>query len=255
MNNPWLRLYHSPPAARLRLVCLPHAGGSASSYRSWAALLPGAIELVAIQYPGREDRFTDPLIDDMAELTRRIFAALATLPPRPCALFGHSMGSALAYELAHHTRASGWPEPVRLLVSGRRAPAEAVGGAVHLGDDQALCAELVRLGGSNAEVLADPDLRRLVLTYVRNDYRLIERYRPASRPPLSCPVSVFAGQDDPEFSIAHAAGWARLTTAGTDTESFPGGHFYLTARRDHLVAAILRRLAPTHALTHWPSTP
>ncbi|HYZ56673.1 MAG TPA: alpha/beta fold hydrolase [Streptosporangiaceae bacterium] len=255
MRNPWLHHYHSTPAARVRLVCLPHAGGGASSYRSWAPLLPDAVELVAIQYPGREDRFTDPLVDDMAELTDRIAAALHTLPPRPYALFGHSMGSAVAYELAHHARATGRPEPVRLLSSGRRAPAEAVGGCVHLGDDQALCAELVRLGGSSAEVLADPELRRMVLTYVRNDYRLIERYRPASRPPLTCPVTVFAGRDDPEFTVAQAAGWARVTTGRTDALSFPGGHFYLAAQRDHLVAAILRRLAPTLDITSWPSTP
>lgn len=255
MNNSWLRVYHSPPAARLRLVCLPHAGGSASAYRSWAALLPEAIELVAIQYPGREDRLADPLIDDIAEVIERISAALRTLPSRPYALFGHSMGSAVAYELAHHLRVSGQPEPVRLFVSGRRAPADAVGGSVHLGDDEALCTELLRLGGTDAQVLADPALRRMVLTYVRNDYRLIERYRPTSRPPLACPVTAFAGQDDPEFSTAHSVGWARLSTGGTDAESFPGSHFYLAARRDDLLAAILRRLTPARAFTHWPSTP
>ncbi|MGW7005317.1 thioesterase II family protein [Streptomyces sp. NPDC054933] len=253
--NPWLRCYHSPPAARVRLVCLPHAGGGATNYRSWAALLPDAVELVAVQYPGREDRFADPLVDDMAELTERILAALSTLPPRPYALFGHSMGSAIAYELAHQAREVGRPQPIRLMVSGRRAPTEATGGSVHRGDDEVLHAELVRLGGTSTEVLADPEVRGIVLDYVRNDYRLIERYRPAERPPLTSPLTVFLGRDDPEFGIAQVAGWARTTVGATDTQSFPGGHFYLAAQRHQLVAAIVRRLEPTLGITGWPSTP
>lgn len=253
--NAWLRHYHSPPPARIRLVCLPHAGGGATGYRSWAPLLPDAVELVAIQYPGREDRFTDPLVDDMAELTAAIAGALDTLPPRPYALFGHSMGSAVAYELAHRARAAGRPEPLRLLVSGRKAPEEATGGSVHRGDDDALYAELVRLGGTSAEVLADPELRRLVLTYVRNDYRLIERYRPPRRGSLACPVTVFAGRDDTEFDLTRASGWARVTAGRTDTQSFPGGHFYLTAQRHPVADAILRRLEPALDITSWPSTP
>lgn len=89
-----------------------------------------------------------------------------------------------------------------------------------------------RLGGTSGEVLDDPGLRSLVLGIVRNDYRLIETYRPDVRPPLDCPIHVLTGADDPELDRERvreeAGGWADLTTARTEVRTFPGDHFYLT---------------------------
>ena len=89
------------PAARLRLICLPHAGGGAASYRAWDALLPSEVELVAVQYAGREDRWADRMTDRMDRLVPELAEDLLPLLDRPYALFGHSMGSAVAWELAH----------------------------------------------------------------------------------------------------------------------------------------------------------
>jgi pyochelin biosynthesis protein PchC len=132
------------------------------------------------------------------------------------------------------------------------------GGAVHRADDDALCAELTRLGGTAVEVLADAELRRAVLGYVRNDYRLIETYAPRPAPPLGCPVTVFTAADDPELTPVQARGWAPLGDGRVDVEVFPGGHFYLSAGRAQVVAALLRRLDPAlvgPVGTTAPSTP
>jgi pyochelin biosynthetic protein PchC len=254
----WLRRWPRQPAALLQLVCFPHAGGSASAFRGWTAHLPPTVELVAVQYPGREDRFGEPMVDDMAVLVDAVSDALAATLDRPYVLFGHSMGSAVAYETAQELRRRGVPGLRRLVASGREAPVRRRGGIVHRGDDEALCAELTRLGGTAVEVLADPELRRAVLGYVRNDYRLIETYTPRPAPPLDCPVTVFNGTDDPELSIADAHGWAPLGNGEVDVQSFPGGHFYLTAQRAQVVAALLRRLDPAlvgPVGTTAPSTP
>ncbi|WP_436775925.1 thioesterase II family protein [Yinghuangia sp. YIM S09857] len=253
----WLRCWTPRPTARLRLVCLPHAGGGAGSYRAWDALMPGGVELVAAQYPGREDRFGDPPVDGMDDLVRNIADAVTALGDRPYALFGHSMGSAVAWELAHELRRRGAREPVRLCVSGREAPVAARAGTVHLRDDDGLCDELERLGGTHRDVLADADLRRAVLSYVRDDYRLIETYRPRPRAPLGCPIDVFTGDADPEFGADRAEPWAALTTAGMRVHVFPGGHFYLTPHRREVVATLAGRLDPTATVTNsrWPSTP
>ncbi|MEU0965077.1 alpha/beta fold hydrolase [Streptomyces sp. NPDC005917] len=260
-DSPWIRRWSDGAAARLTLICLPHAGGSASFYRSWAALLPPEVELLGVQYPGREDRFEEPMIDSMGELVTALAEGLVPLLDRPYALFGHSMGSAIAWELAHELDRRGAPGPRRLFASGRAAPGTAVVGDVHRQGDDVLCAELQRLGGTSREVLDDPGLRALILGIVRNDYRLIETYRPAHRPPLHCPIHVLTGSADPELgeerSRDRAGGWADLTTARTEVRTFPGDHFYLTPQRREVVATVLRRMDPslTTGGHTWPSTP
>ncbi|NSC25677.1 thioesterase [Streptomyces albus subsp. chlorinus] len=261
-DSPWIRRWSGHSAPRFTLVCLPHAGGTAGFYRPWAALTPPEVELLAIQYPGREDRFDDPGAADMQELVGAVADALEPLLDRPYALFGHSMGSAVAWELAHQLTARSAPGPRRLFASGRAAPGTAVTGQLHRRSDDTLSAELARLGGTSREILDDPGLRSLVLAAVRHDYRIIETYRPADRPPLSCPLHVLTGSTDPELgeerSRDRAGGWADLTTARTEVRVFPGDHFYLTPRRREVVATVLRSLDPslTTGGSHtWPSTP
>ncbi|MDG4782313.1 alpha/beta fold hydrolase [Micromonospora sp. WMMD961] len=255
--GPWLRRYQARPAAAVRLVCFPHAGGGAGSYRPWDTLLPSSVELVAVQYPGREDRFAEPPVAEMDELAGQVAGALRRVLDRPYLVFGHSMGSAIAYETVQRLRRLGVAEPDALIVSGRPAPGEVTGGEVHLRDDTGLCDELTRLGGTPAEVLADPQLRRAVLRYVRSDYRLIETYRPAPAPPLSCPVSVLRGGDDPELSAAQAAGWSRVTTGSLDVHTFPGDHFYLVPQRQAVVRTVLGTLDPALTRTggSWAGIP
>ncbi|MFJ8790604.1 thioesterase II family protein [Streptomyces sp. NPDC102462] len=261
VDSPWIRRWSEATASRLTLICLPHAGGSATFYRPWAALMPPEVELLGIQYPGREDRIGEPATAGMGELVSAVADAVLPLLDRPYALFGHSMGSAVAWELAHELDRRGAPGPRRLFASGRAAPGTAVTGQLHRQSDDILSAELGRLGGTSREVLDDPGLRAVILGAVRHDYRIIETYRPGPRPPLTCPIHVLTGGADPELGEERcrdrARGWADLTTARTEIRVFPGDHFYLTPRRREVVATVLRRMDPslTTGARTWPSTP
>jgi pyochelin biosynthetic protein PchC len=123
VNTPWLRTFLPRPDATLRLVCFPHAGGSAAAYRTWAGELPENVETVAVQYPGRADRWAEPAHKTMSGLADNVAEALSDLAAKPYVFFGHSMGAAIAYETSLRLRDTGLPEPRLLVVSGR-APAQ-----------------------------------------------------------------------------------------------------------------------------------
>ncbi|HKT00925.1 MAG TPA: alpha/beta fold hydrolase [Rugosimonospora sp.] len=238
----WLRCYRPRPAARLRLVCFPYATGSATFYRSWAGALPEHVELVAVQYPGRLDRISEPCVPDMETMVDTVAGVLPPVLDRPVALFGHSMGAAIAFEVAHRLRARYGVDPVRLYVSGRPAPEYHENGVKHRGPDDVLWAELSRLGGTSAEVLDHADLRAALMPALRGDYRLIETYRPVPAQPLPCPITALLGDADPEVTPVQAGAWAGHTTAGLTLKVFPGNHFYLVDHRAAVLAEVVRGL-------------
>ncbi|GAA2136243.1 alpha/beta fold hydrolase [Kitasatospora kazusensis] len=247
MTGRWLRCYLPRPAATLRLVCFPHAGSGAGAFRGWPGLLPPWIELLAVQYPGREDRFTEPLLTDLSVLADALAEELAGPDDRPLALFGHSMGAAVAHEVALRSAGHGRPEPVHLVVSAREPVEQVVAGTVHLGGDAALRAELARLGGSSRLLFEDAELWQLMAPVIRADYRLIETYRPTAGRLLGCPVTAFAAEDDPELTPGQAGGWARSTTGPFELRTFPGDHFYLLPHRERVAAVLAACLLPATA--------
>jgi surfactin synthase thioesterase subunit len=144
----------------------------------------------------------------------------------PIALFGHSMGAALAFEVARRLERAGQP-PVRLFASGSRAPSLERPEGIHELDDDGLVKELVRLGGTDPRLLADREMLDLMLPAIRADYTAIETYRAARDARVDCPITVLVGDDDPNTSGDQATAWARHTTADCDVRTYPGGHFYL----------------------------
>lgn len=249
MTDAWLRCRtprHSPSA---RLICLPHAGGTAGPYAAWGAGFPDDMELSAVQYPGREDRLGEPPADDLETLVTGLCAALLPLAERPLVLFGHSFGAVVAYEAARRLTAWG-RAPDHLVVSGRRAPSLPARGDMHTRPDDDLVAELVRLGGTRGDLLADPAVRDVYLPAVRADFKLAETYHRSACPPLGCPVTAVMGETDTEVDEAQARAWAVHTTGPFELRAFPGGHFYFTPRREpvaRLLADITRTTAATGA--------
>ncbi|MFK3985755.1 thioesterase II family protein [Micromonospora sp. NPDC050397] len=240
----WLRRLHPAAEHAVRLVCLPHAGGSASFFFPMSKALAPAVQVLAVQYPGRQDRRREANVTDLHLLADQVYAALVAAPPGPLALFGHSLGAVVAFEVALRMRAAGRPDPIRLFASGRRAPSRYRDEWVHLAGDDEIVERLRGLSGTRADALADPELVRLSLPAVRADYQAVETYRHRPDAVLDCPVTVLTGADDPVVSADEADDWRRHSTGEVDVRTFPGGHFFLV---DHAPAIIelLRELADT----------
>jgi pyochelin biosynthetic protein PchC len=247
LNGPWFRRPRPVAAPRARLVCFPHAGGTAGFYRSWARLLPADVELLAVQYPGREDRINDPLIGDLGQLADRVAGALSPATGPPLALLGHSLGAKVAYEVALRLAGQAGPRLSGLVVSGHPGPGRERPSAWHLASDDVLCAELRRSGGTPEETLLHPELLGLILPILRNDYQAVETHRLVPRPALRCPVLAVLGDHDREVTAEDADAWSAVTTGRFTRRVYPGGHFYLADCREALLAEVVSSLWPPAA--------
>jgi surfactin synthase thioesterase subunit len=245
----WVRRYHPAPEARVRLVCLPHAGGSATFFFPVAKALAPEVEVLAVQYPGRQDRRHETVLESVPELVERILAALRHLDDRPLALFGHSMGATLAYELALRLPSAGLPAPTHLFASGRRAPSRYRDERVHEGSDERLVAELRFLSGTSADMLADPEVLGMILPAIRGDYRAVETYRHDPGRRLDCPITILTGDEDPKVSLDEAAAWAGHTIGPSDLRVLPGGHFFLVDRAADVLGILREKLGASREVS------
>lgn len=230
---------------RLRLFCFPYAGGAAAVYHAWPASFPAGIEVCAVRLPGRENRFSEPAFVRAADLVTEAADALAPLFDVPFALFGHSMGALAAFELARELRRRGAPGPVRLLVSGARAPQRPNPHPPirHLPDREFLDEVRRRYDGIPGPVLENPELLELLLPSLRADFTLFETYVHAPAPPLSCPLSCFGGHDDGRVSSDDLEGWRQQTRGAFSLRMFEGGHFFLQSAEAQVRRAVAEELA------------
>ncbi|MEU4338067.1 alpha/beta fold hydrolase [Micromonospora lupini] len=238
LTDPWLQRFRPRDDAALRLVCFPHAGGSASFYHPLSAALPEQVEVVAVQYPGRQERRHEQPLDTIADLADEAFRALRHWADRPLALFGHSMGAVIAFEVARRLEQHLDVSPAMLYASGRRAPSRVRHTTVHLRSDDGIITELRRLSGTDTTLLADPEVVRMIMPAVRGDYTAIERYRAQGDASVRCPITVLTGRDDPQTTADEAAAWRGHTTADTTVTTFPGGHFFIMSHQDAVLAEL-----------------
>lgn len=244
----WLRRYHPAPGAEVRLVCFPHAGGSASFYRPVAtAHSPGA-DVVVVQYPGRQDRHREPLITSIDEYAEAITRVLAAEPELPTVFFGHSMGALLGFEVAHRLEHGAGAPPRALVASGRRAPGTARDERVHLLDDDGLLADVRTLNGT-AAALEDEEIVRMSLPAIRNDYRAVETYPPRRDRVVDCPITVLIGDADPKSTVEESVRWKEHTTGAFRLRTFRGGHFYLVRQSPAVNTELTEELSALRAPT------
>ena len=240
---PWFAYTAPKPQARVTLFCLPYAGGSAAIYRTWVGAAPPALRVVPVELPGRGRRFAEPPFTDIAALVEPLAQALLPLAQQPFALFGHSMGALIGFELARRLQRGAAPMPARLFVSGSPAPQlPPTRRDIHDLPEDEFEHELRQLNGTPEEVLANAELMQLVAPLLRADFKLCETYRCAGAPLLACPISAFSGADDAEAGAEQMRPWREHTAAEFTLRQLPGDHFFLNAARDRMIQAIVQDL-------------
>lgn len=250
VTNPWLVRPKPNRLASLRLFCIPFAGGGASLFRLWPDRLPDGVEVCAIQLPGRESRLREPIQTRIGPLIEALAAGLDGELDRPFALFGHSMGSLVAFELARELRRRNLPSPRLLIASGRSAPQlPRRRPLLHDLPEAAFREELRLLDGTPQVLLDHSELMSLYSPIIRADLAVNETYVYREEPPLNLPILALGGQADALAQRDEVEGWQSQTTQSFEHQQISGGHFFLQTAAAELLTVLSR------ALTTIPGLP
>jgi medium-chain acyl-[acyl-carrier-protein] hydrolase len=249
-HNRWLVTPRPNKAAKVRLFCFPYAGGGASAFRRWPDFLPDDVELLALQPPGREERFSEPLIDRLDDMVNACVKAMLVFLDRPCILFGHSMGARIAYEVAKSLEYAG-KRPLGMIVSAARAPHLAKTNPVYHLPDDLLTEEIRSKNGTPDEILRDPELMRLLLPKLRADYTLADT-APIETNEIRLPYPLIAlgGLNDVDVGIEQLLQWKKYAGREFSMHMFDGDHFFIHALQKNVLQLINFTLTSICSGTH-----
>ena len=224
----WFEHLSRTKEPKLRVFCLPYAGGSAEIYRRWQRWFPNDVDLCLVHLPGRGKRMVEKAYTRVIPLVNAIADRIIPEIGIPYALYGHSMGALISFELGRelfHRHGTG---PQHLFVSGRSAPQSPRNApqTFDLPHDEFLV-ELEKFNGTPNEVLNNPELMKLFLGVLRSDFETVETYEYVSRPPLPWPITVYAGMDDAHVPAESCQAWREQTTSACKIRSLPGDHFFI----------------------------
>jgi acyl transferase domain-containing protein/surfactin synthase thioesterase subunit/acyl carrier protein len=246
-SSRWLVVADARPSPRLRLFCFPFAGGGSAVYHSWSQFLDSAIEVVAVEPPGRLGRIEEKPIVDIKKFSSELVSEMRPLLDLPFAFFGHCLGGLTMYETARRLIRSTKFRPIHLFVSGARPPDRVVDQGpfedrlirdliqltefrrnlpMYVQPDDVF-GELIRHFNIPAtdQLLRDPKLRKLMLPVVRAEFRMASNYKFVKERPWDIPITCFAARGDPYVSRHHALGWGRFTNSRLQVYIRDGAHF------------------------------
>ncbi|GAB3432926.1 thioesterase II family protein [Flindersiella endophytica] len=229
----------------LRLFCFSYAGGGSALFRSWTDRLLARVEVCAVQLPGRESRTAEPPYRRLKPLVDDLTLAVEPLLDKPFAMFGHSMGALVAFELTRQLRRASAPQPERLFLAAFRAPQlPSPNIRIHHLPDEVL-KTVLRKEGTPKEVLENEELMRALLPTLRADLELCDTYEFAPESPLEVPMSIFGGHQDVRVGRADLERWEDQAGAGFNLTMLPGSHFFVHSAQDLLLAQLSTELETT----------
>jgi surfactin synthase thioesterase subunit len=246
----WFSVNANTAQSPLRLFVLPFAGGGTAVFRQWSQRLPG-VDVVPIRLPGREMRISEPPYSMMEPLIDALATQLQPMLDRPYALFGHSMGALIAYELAHRLRETQAPQPLALFASAFRSPERKSRRIpMHNLPSDELLRELKDYGGLPDAIFDVPEILKLMLPTIRADFSILETYTHRDREPLDLPIHCFHGVDDHVVMSDEMNGWEHKTRGECRFHEIDGDHFFIATHEQELlgrIGALLHAAAPSRA--------
>ena len=225
---------------KIKLFCLPYEGGAAASYREWKYIGLN-IEGQAVELAGHGRRLRDPCYDSIDEAVEDVLSTMEKdIREGPYALFGHGMGSLIAFELAHRIRKANLPGPVHIIFSGRVAPQVPRDRQkeIHRLPEEEFKIALQEMDGAPKEFFEHQEFLTLFLPVLRSDFRLTETYvyieKDAS---LDCDITVLGGEED-DITKEDLEAWRSQTRGLCDIHYLRGGRFFIHDYREDVLKII-----------------
>jgi medium-chain acyl-[acyl-carrier-protein] hydrolase len=226
---------------KIKLFCFPYAGGSAVMYHKWKPFLDSKIELIPIELAGRGKRINEVLYRDVPDAIEDIYRLVSReIDFSPYALFGHSMGGMLSYQLSQKLIENNYHSPVHIFFSGRNAPhvKRQDEEKYHLLEGEDFKKKVIELGGTPRELFDHPELMEVFLPLLKNDFKLAETdIHHGEIRPFNCNITVLLGKDE-DLTTEQCDGWKKHTKKMCTIHYFEGGHFFLHDETKQIVGFI-----------------
>ncbi|WP_291584171.1 thioesterase II family protein [Clostridium sp. UBA6640] len=229
----------------MNLFCLPYAGGSESIYYSWRKFLDPSIKLYPIKLKGRGKRFNEDYYNSLEEAVDDIYACMKNLIiNEDYAIYGHSMGSLLAYELYYKIMKNNLREPKHIFFSGYKAPSMIREKEnIYELPDYEFMKRIIEIGGTPEELLENEELLNLFIPIIRNDFKIIENYIYKEKSEkIKCDVSILNGRQD-DITLEEILAWKNHVDLKSKFYDFDGNHFFINSNVHNIVNIINNTLS------------
>lgn len=228
---------------KINLITLPYAGGNKYAYNALKPFLHNNISLVPAELPGRGQRMTQPLLEDIHRMADDLLLQVSAHTETDYILYGHSMGGILGNLLLHRLKEAGMNLPLHFFITGCASPkSNHLRTIRHRLPDTDLKEELRILGGLPDEVLSNDDLMEFFLPIIRVDMKALELYQYQSLGRYEVPLTVICGTEEP-ITPEMAAGWADESVYPPHILRFNGNHFFILHHFEALAQLINKATA------------
>ena len=242
-HNDWFIPFKQEKNAYIRLFCFHYGGGSASTFRRWSKDLIDDTELVAIQLPGREERFNEPLLNNVSQVVDQLCLNFNNYGDKPFILFGHSIGALIAFEFVRALRIKGMPQPKHLIVSGTKAPQVPLKKQpIHDLPNVKFIKELRKYNGIPDYIIEDEELISIFIPTIRADFSISETYKYTNEEPLICPITALGGLNDDTFNLDDLLKWKKQTTSSFKSHFLTGDHFFINTSYEEVIKIVNQAL-------------